>query len=112
MDSSAWLKATFFALILLAVLIEVLADILFKKWAVQHNQALFALGMMAYLIGTVFWASSLKFEFLSKAGAVFTILNLVLIVLAGVVLFQEQLTTWNKVGIALGIVSVALIEFG
>jgi len=104
------LKLTFFGLIFLAVLLEVAGDIFFKKWAVESRSALFIVGMAVYFIGTFFWAISLKYEFLSKAIVVFTVLNLVLITLAGVLIFKEDLTLANKMGIVLGIVSIVLVE--
>jgi len=51
-----------------------------------------------------------KYEFLSKSISVFSILNLIVIVLVGMILFKEDLTFQNKVGIGLGIISIMLIE--
>jgi len=104
------LKLLFFGLIGLAVILEVVGDILFKKWAINSKNALLIVGLLIYFIGTIFWAVSLKYEYLSKAISVFTILNLILIVLVGVIYFKEDLSLINKIGIGLGILSVALIE--
>lgn len=103
-------KLMFFGLVILAVALEVVADVLFKQWALENRNFLFFAGVAVYLIGTIFWAFSLRYEFLSKAGAVFTLLNLILLVLAGVIFFKEDLTILNKIGIVLGIVSIVLIE--
>lgn len=110
MVSPVLLKSIFFGLLLIAVLLEVAGDVLFKKWALGSRNLLLILGLLVYFIGTVFWAVSLKYEFLSKAISVFTIMNLILVVLVGVVLFKEDLTLLNKIGIILGIVSVVMIE--
>jgi multidrug transporter EmrE-like cation transporter len=104
------MRYIFFGLIFLAVFLEVIADILFMKWSVDHKNILFAVGMVIYTIGTVFWAISLKYDYLSRAISVFTILNLIIITLAGVLIFKEDLSNINKIGIALGIISVILIE--
>lgn len=96
--------------ILVAVVFEVVADIFFKKWALAEGKVFLAAGLALYFIGTVIWAYALKFEDLSKAIVVFVVLNLVLAVLAGVSIFGETLTTMQKVGITLGIVSVVLLE--
>ncbi len=101
-------KLAFFALILLAVAFEVAGDVLLKKWAAENHALLLALAV--YFVGTVFWAFSLKHEYLSKAVAVFTVLNLAAVALAGVVLFHEELSLAQKAGVALGILSVALLE--
>ena len=103
-------KFLFFALVILAVALEVVADIIFKKWASANKASLFYMGLVIYMAGTIFWAVSLKYEFLSKAISVFAILNIVILVLAGVIIFKEDLSFVNKIGIALGILSVILIE--
>ena len=103
-------KFIFMILIVLAVALEVVADVLFKKWSLNHRQVLFGVGLSIYFLGTIFWAYSLKYNYLSKAISVFTILNLVILVLVGVLVFKENLSLINKVGIALGIISIILIE--
>lgn len=103
-------KSIFFGLIGLAVVLEVISDILFKKWAIDGKNILLYLGLLIYCAGTIFWAVSLKHEYLSKAVSVFTILNLIIVVIVGVLYFQENLSLANKIGIGLGILSVILIE--
>lgn len=44
--------------------------------------------------------------------SVFTTLNLIAIVLAGVFIFKEDLSVLNKIGIILGVLSLLLIELG
>lgn len=103
-------KLIFLFLIALAVGLEVFADIFFKKWSLENKQVVLYLGLVFYFVGTVFWAISLKYEYLSKAVSVFTIINLIAVVLVGIIYFKEDLSLINKVGILLGIISIALIE--
>ena len=110
MTSEIALKFIFFGLIVLAVALEVVGDIFFKKWSIDGKNVLLYVGLLIYFIGTIFWAISLKYEYLSKAISVFTVLNLVIVVLVGVLYFKEDLSLINKVGIGLGILSVILIE--
>ena len=70
-----------------AVTLEVVADVLFKKWAIKGESLLLALGLVLYFAGTVVWAYSLKYEYLSKAITIFTVLNLILVVAAGTLFF-------------------------
>jgi len=49
-------------------------------------------------------------KYLSKAISVFTVLNFIIIVLIGVLYFREDLSLINKIGIALGILSVIFLE--
>ncbi len=103
-------KIIFFILIIVAVVFEIIGDVLFKKWSVDTKNTLLYIGLLIYFVGTVFWAISLRYEFLSKAISVFTLLNLIAIVAVGVFYFNEDLSVVNKIGIALGVVSIVLIE--
>ena len=104
------MKFHFLLLILGGVLLEVIADILFKIWAIQSKSIYLSLGLAIYVTGTILWAYSLKFELLSKAISIFTICNLIAVILVGVIFFKEDVSTLSKVGIGLGIVSVILMQ--
>jgi multidrug transporter EmrE-like cation transporter len=110
MSDGIILKITFFILIIMAAMLEASGDIILKKWAIDQKQFLFMIGIGVYFIATVVWAFSLRYEFLSKAISIITILNLVIVVLVGVLYFKEDLSMINKVGIVLGIISVILIQ--
>ena len=104
------MKKYFLLIIFAAVALEVVADILFKKWSLGDNRAFLIAGLALYAIGTAAWAYSLKFEILAKAISVFTILNLVAVALAGLIIFKEHLSLTNKIGFLLGLAGVILIE--
>jgi len=108
--SEITLKFIFFGLILSGTIFEVMGDVFFKKWILADKNILLYVGLFAYLIGTVFWAFSLRFESLSKSISIFTVLNLIIIVLVGVFCFRENLSMLNKIGIILGIISVLFLE--
>ncbi len=100
----------FAMLIILAVILETVADILFKMSYLQSKASLLWIGVGLYTIGTIVWAFSLKFEHLSKAITIFSILNLIAVVLVGVLFFKEDISMINKIGIGLGIISVVLMQ--
>ncbi|MEY2664505.1 MAG: Small Multidrug Resistance protein [Candidatus Parcubacteria bacterium] len=104
------MNSWFLGLVSFAVIFEVIADILFKYWTLNTKHLFLIGGVILYSIGTVIWAFSLKYEYLSKAITIFTILNLVAIVLIGVLVFKEDLSLINTFGIILGIISVILIQ--
>lgn len=104
------MKTPFLVLIVIAALFEGIGDSVLKKWALEQKSLFFALGIGLYLVAAVMFAYSLKYEFLSKAISVVTILNLLLVVAVGVLYFNEDLSIINKVGILLGIISIVLIE--
>ncbi|HRZ85522.1 MAG TPA: SMR family transporter [Candidatus Paceibacterota bacterium] len=110
MVTESSIKIIFFLLIGIAVLLEVIGDIFFKKWSINNRIILLIAGLLIYFVGTAFWAISLKYEYLSKAISIFTILNLIIVVLVGVIYFKEDLSLINRIGIGLGVLSVFLIE--
>lgn len=102
-------KFIFVALIGSAVFLEAIADIYLKKWSQNGKTSLILAGLLIYFVGTIFWAVSLKYEYLSKSISIFTVLNLCVIILIGYFMFGETLTLVSKIGIGLGIISVALL---
>ncbi len=105
------MKILFLVLVTIAAFFEGFADILLKKWSLGVNRGFYmAAGLFVYLISTLVWAYSLKFEGISKAISVVTALNLLFVVLVGVFYFKEQLSWVNILGIALVLVSIFLIE--
>jgi multidrug transporter EmrE-like cation transporter len=100
----------FAALIVVGVALEVAGDIFLKKWADGGSRTWFVVGFTLYLAGTLAWARSLKYEDLSKAAVLFTVANMLAVVVAGAALFGEKLTAWNWLGVALGAASIVLCE--
>ncbi len=97
-------------LIVISARLEATGDIILKKWAIDGKNIALIFGIAVYFVATLLWAFSLKYEFLSKAISILTVLNLVIVVLVGVLYFKEDLSMVNKIGIALGIISIILIE--
>lgn len=94
-----------------AVAFELVGDYYFKKWSIMNSYAVLGFGLFMYFIGTVFWAVSLKYESLSKSIIIWLLLNLLGAIIIGVYFFGEELSTVNKLGILLGILSVILVEY-
>jgi len=103
-------QTLFLVLVSIAAFFEAAGDIVLKKWSQESRNEIFMLWLLLYIIGIVIWGISLKYEFLSKAISVMTIINLIIVVLVWVLYFQDNLSIVNKVGIILGIISVILIE--
>jgi len=103
-------KLLFWIFVILGVSLEIAGDIYFKKWVAEHRNLFLLVGFGIYALGAIFWALSLKYELLSRAISVFTVLNLIIIALVGVLFFDEKLSSVNKLGIGLGILSILLIE--
>lgn len=110
MKTQMTLKILFFTLVILAALFEAVGDIILKKWSIDGKNLTFFFGVFIYWLAIVLWAFSLKYEYLSKAISVVSVLNLIVVVLVGVFYFKEDLSLLNKIGILLGIISLILVE--
>jgi multidrug transporter EmrE-like cation transporter len=104
------MKYFFIFLVITVGLLEVVGDVLFKEWIIHNKKSLLLIGVVFYMLATVIWAFSLKYQSLSKAVVIFAVLTLIVGVLVGVFFYKEPLTTLNIIGIVLGLASIVLIE--
>jgi drug/metabolite transporter (DMT)-like permease len=97
-------------LMIFAVIFEILADYLFKEWVSKNKTLVLWIGMVVYAIGTVLWAFSLKYETLSRAGIFFNILYLILLVIVGVIAYNEKFTWREITALILCIIAIIILE--
>jgi len=110
MEVGDFSKIGFFFIMLLAVSFEVFGDYFFKKWALSEDVGILNIGLFMYFVGSVFWATSLRYETLSRAILVFLLLSLIMTTALGVFIFREELTLANKFGLALAVLALILVE--
>lgn len=96
--------------LLLLVVFEACADIIAKYFAIT-NKIWIAIGaLFVYALANVFWLISLKNGAELATGAViFSIVSEVLAILIGVLIYHEQLSLTQGLGIILGLVSLVLL---
>ncbi|MGE5505847.1 MAG: SMR family transporter [Actinomycetota bacterium] len=102
-------KALFYALLLVGTGLEIIGDILFKRWGAEGRPGLLAWGLAIYMAGAALWACSLRYAPLATAAALFAVINVLILSLGGLILFQERLGPGHVVGIGLGLLSVAML---
>jgi len=106
---------TKFLLILLGIATSALAQIMLKKssgfqFLKDYNFFIyFILGGVFYVFSFGIYAYVLKIFSLSKISPVMTIGTMLLVVIAGVLIFKEHLSIKQTLGILLGFVSIFLI---
>lgn len=93
----------FYFFLVLGTLFEVLGDVLFRKQT-------YILGGILYLVGSIGWALTLRYETLSKAIVLNGSANVLLCVFCGVFWLGETLTFTQYIGIVLGLVSMYLLR--
>ncbi len=100
----------FYALLAIAVLFEVTGDLLFRKWGIEQRWPLFVISLVVYNMAVVAWACSLRITQVSSAIMMLGVLNVILVVIGGVVLFKEKLSAPQILGLLLGVASLALLH--
>jgi len=104
-----------FILILLGIIFSALAQIMLKKssgfeFLKEFNFFFyFVLGGLSYVISFGIYTYALKIFNLSKISPVMTIGTMLLVVIAGVLMFKESVTSKQALGIILGLASIFLI---
>jgi spermidine export protein MdtJ len=102
-------KPMLYALMIAAVVFEVSGDLLFRKWGLEQRWPVFVASLLIYNLAAIAWGFSLRHIQVSTAIVVLGVLNVVLVVIGGVVLYREQLSATQMIGIGLGIVCLILL---
>jgi len=87
-----------------------IGDIVMKKWVINSSIPLFIAGLGIYLVGLIFLAISFKYKNIAVASTIFVIFNITTLSIVSWFCFKETLTTFQFVGIALGISSIIFLE--
>lgn len=107
---------SFWGLLICAVVLEGTADLLFRKWGIARHAGagswmFFLMSLGIYMSGAVLWGLSLQFQAVSRGIIAFMVLNVLIVAVAGALLFGERLSVINGVGIVLGACSLVLVEW-
>lgn len=89
-------------------------DIVFKFWVEKNGtymSLLYSVGILLYLIGSLFLVQSYKHDMnIVAAGIIQVLFNTIVLVLVSYFYFNETLTSVQVVGVILGIISIYLIK--
>jgi len=94
----------------IVAILEIIADILFKEWAIHAKKIPLFSGIILYVLATFAWAFSLKYQGLVRAVLIFGIITATVAILIGIFIYKEQASPLNILGIILGIISIILLE--
>jgi drug/metabolite transporter (DMT)-like permease len=83
----------------------------FARWRYMLRRPWLWTGIVCYVLEFVLWVAFLSLVPLSR-GVLLGSINIVVIVLAGRVLFRERLTRWHITGIGLVTAGVAIVGSG
>ena len=92
------------------ILFEAVADILAKEYAQRNSWWYGGAALLGYLLANTSWLIALKAgSGLGRGAVIFSVASAILAVLIGVVLYKEQVTPIQLVGMLLGVVAIGLI---
>ena len=97
-------------LLLIAGIITTAGDIIMKKWVVSSNYYWYVIGLIIYMIGTVFLVQTYKYKNIAVASIIYVIFNVVALIFVSWFFYKEKLSGMQMIGILLGIISVTILE--
>ena len=103
MSAIAWL------LLILTSILEVAGDVVLKTWAENNKVFLLYVGAACFVFAAIAWAFSLRLVDLSKASCLVSAIIILISVLFGVLFFKETLTTVQKFGVVLTLISMWMV---
>lgn len=96
--------------LIVLIIFEGVADIFAKEWSEKRTHILWIGSLASYMFANVFWLFALKNGAgLTKGAIIFSVFSAVLAVFIGLVLYHEQITKIQLLGVVLGLVAITLI---
>ncbi len=100
----------FYVFISFCIIIDCIASILLKLWAVNPRPYLLVLGILGFASTGLFFALSMHYKGLAIANIFWIGMSAVVLTMAAYFLFKESLTTVDFIGIALVITGIILLN--
>lgn len=97
--------------LLVLVVFELVADILAKQFAISGKYVFALLSIIGFIAANTAWLVSLRTGAeLSKGAVLFSVLSGIGAVLIGVFVYHEKTTTYQVIGLLLGIAAIAFLS--
>jgi multidrug transporter EmrE-like cation transporter len=88
-----------------------IGEFMSKKFALNPKISFVLLMLASYILGSLAWLPAiLQKNQLSIVGVMWSVLSVISTILIGVLIFNEKLSQFGVIGIALGIISVILLS--
>jgi multidrug transporter EmrE-like cation transporter len=97
-------------LVLIGGVILTIGDVFMKQWSSNNSWLTFAIGLLTWSVGLVFLAFSFKYKNIAVASLIFSLSNVIFLTLLSWLYYKETLTTYQIIGMLIGIVAVIFLE--
>lgn len=85
-------------------------DIFMKKWVDTDILKYLIIGFIGYMIGMMFLVATFKSKNIAVASVIFILFNIFTLALVSHFYFKEPLSSWQIVGLLVGLLSVVILE--
>ncbi len=97
--------------LLLLVAFELIADILAKQFALNGQFVFAVLSILGFIAANTAWLISLRTGAeLGKGAVLFAVLSAIGAVLIGLLVYKEKASSYQLIGLALGIAAIAFLS--
>lgn len=98
--------------LLMLIVFEGVADILSKEWSVRGKFTWWLLAIGGYVVANTFWLFAIRNgSGLTRGAIIFSVGSAILAVAIGLLLYREEVSRMEALGVVLGIVALALISW-
>ncbi len=102
-------RMSLWSILLLAAAATIVGDLFAKYWSLNRKPIVLGFALAGYFLGSLFYIPSLLREGLVVTSIIWTLVATLGFILLGLILFKEQLSFWQGVGVVLG--GLALLVF-
>lgn len=90
---------------------ELVADIFAKEYSLRRTLAFAAISLLCYVICNAFWLLSLRNGAgLARGAVLFSVASAILACVIGAGFYEETITTYQWIGIGIGLVAIGLLS--
>ena len=99
-------------LVSLAAVSVIIGDFFAKYWSLNQKNIFYILTLIFYLGSGVLYVPSLLKEGLVITSIIWVLISTIGLLLVGIVIFKEQLSFIQVIGVTLGIIALLILIFG
>ncbi len=98
--------------LLMLIVFEGVADIFSKEWSVRGTLPWWLLAIGGYVVANTFWLFAIRNgSGLTRGAIIFSVGSAILAVAIGLLIYREEISRMEALGVVLGIVALALISW-
>lgn len=92
------------------ILFELVADVFAKEWSLKSNPWFWIGSLFSYVVANAFWLYAIKSgSGLARGATIFSVASAVLAIVVGLIIYKENVTTIQVLGMFFGLVAIVLI---